>query len=117
MNFNKGDIIEYYNQYYEVIANHGETGEVACLDLNFQRTGEVHMNFYWEYYKEKSRLIKSHNQSWASLINQSESLIKTLKFYENESNYQRDSEGESNVDVDNGHRAREVMKLFNLLQN
>lgn len=37
-------------------------------------------------------------------------LENTLKFYADEDNYIRDSEGESNIDIDNGHRAQQTLK-------
>lgn len=58
MEFKKGDIIEWYGDFYEVEENFGDSGIVWALDSNLEKSHRI-INFRWYAYGEKCKLIKS----------------------------------------------------------
>ncbi|AZV43576.1 hypothetical protein BAOM_2967 [Peribacillus asahii] len=60
MNFKKGDIIGYCNEFFEVDTNYGSSGSVWEVNDKFERTGVFINNFHWSAYGEDCKLIKSN---------------------------------------------------------
>ncbi len=61
MSFNKGDIIEYCGELFEVEKNFGDSGIVWELNDKYERNGLQVSNFYWSAYGEDCKLIKGVN--------------------------------------------------------
>ena len=54
--FNKGDIIEYADEHYEVVENRGDRG--AVREYWNGKYGDFINTFYWEAYGERCKLVE-----------------------------------------------------------
>ena len=53
--FSKGDIIEYADEHYEVVENHGDRGVVR--EYWNGKYGDTIGNFHWEAYGERCKPV------------------------------------------------------------